>query len=549
MSVIWQLPGDILHSVYSEWLEWEDLSRLDVACVGKSDREVWLTSLTDLRIFHALGTFRVSDAELRLFYIWLKSRRVFCVEDFPVSVNVLEDLMVGGLDMESYYPALRSFHISRGSGIKSNPDVDEVKDNLSDFLSHCHSLEGVAMTIKDDDSYFNVVLGVLVEKLRENSLVKISLPHQLHSSLTLHESQLLMVTLLTKHACSLRDLSLNAMRLDLFFSSLIKNEVHLRVLDVFVVDDLSENVLLNISSHLISYLSSAGDLLESLKVDRWPGYYKIDDILVSAATSCPKLTRLELNGGDTCSMEKVRLLYEQCPYLQDVCIPRTIDTNVVRKSMTIYVKGSNDDWAVCLSHALRRRQFKKVTLILIGCYYHSVVNLKSMLEPYEICLSVETSDDSFISLLQDLPHLSSLYLGLSFCQLYLDATLTTIVTQHTKRLTELLMEFDDADLNSDGPRVYDKRMSDLIKTCQLLERLKMPCDGLESLVAISKHSSLRIVDLTMTESVPIKMLDGLLLNDKVTLPSSLVRACIRKRNYYYEFDENIPCHWSKQKLY
>eukprot|EP00981_Chlorochromonas_danica_P004650 scaffold921_cov190-Ochromonas_danica.AAC.7 len=54
MSVIWQLPGDILHSVYSEWLGWKDVSRLDVACVGKSDREVWLTSLTDLTaVLHA----------------------------------------------------------------------------------------------------------------------------------------------------------------------------------------------------------------------------------------------------------------------------------------------------------------------------------------------------------------------------------------------------------------------------------------------------------------------------------------------------------------
>eukprot|EP00981_Chlorochromonas_danica_P012704 scaffold5304_cov99-Ochromonas_danica.AAC.1 len=153
MSVIWHLPGDILHSVYSEWLGWKDVSRLDVACVSKSDREVWLTSLTDLKIFNAVDINRVSDGNLRLLYIWLKSRRVFCVEDFPVSVNVLEDLMVGGLDMESYCPALRSIMIWGWYDYERNPDVDEVKDNLSDFLSHCHSLQGVTMTTSMSNAY------------------------------------------------------------------------------------------------------------------------------------------------------------------------------------------------------------------------------------------------------------------------------------------------------------------------------------------------------------------------------------------------------------
>eukprot|EP00981_Chlorochromonas_danica_P004652 scaffold921_cov190-Ochromonas_danica.AAC.9 len=450
--------------------------------------------------------------------------------------------------MESYCPALRSIHIRRGSDVEINPDVDEVKDNLSDFLSHCHNLQGATIEMNyNDDRYFNVVLGVLVEKLRENTLIKIAL---WHSSLLLHESQLLMETLLTKHSCSLRDLSLNAMRLDLFFSSLIKNEVHLRVLVVCVVGDRSQSI-----ASLISYLSSTGDLLESLNVERWLGYYNIDDILVSVATSCPNLIRLEFKGLATCSMEKVRLLYEQCPYLQDVSIRDTIDTISERRNMTMYVKGPNEDWAVCLSHALRRRrrrrrrQYKKVTLILIGCNYHPVGNLKSMLEPYDIHLDIiESSNNSFISLLQDLPHLNSLYLGLLSCQHYIDATLTAIVTQHTKRLTELLMEFDDTDLNSAGPRVYDKRMSELIKACHSLERLKMPCDGLESLVAVSKHSSLRFVDLTITESVTEEILDGLLLDENVQWPSSLVSAIVRLYICYYEFDKDTS-HWRKQKLW
>eukprot|EP00981_Chlorochromonas_danica_P001458 scaffold303_cov144-Ochromonas_danica.AAC.2 len=76
----------------------------------------------------------------------------------------------------------------------------------------------------------------------------------------------------------------------------------------------------------------------------------------------------------------------------------------------------------------------------------------------------------------------------------------------------------------------------------------MPCNGLESLVAVSKHSSLRDVELYLTESVTEEMLDGLLLDDKVTWPSSLVRARVRSHSLCYEFNKKKSRHWSKQRL-
>eukprot|EP00981_Chlorochromonas_danica_P009041 scaffold2446_cov177-Ochromonas_danica.AAC.1 len=445
--------------------------------------------------------------------------------------------MVGGSDIKSYCPALRSIIIWGWYDNERNSDVDEVKDNLSDFLSHCHSLQGVTIDMKDDERYFNVVLEVLVEKLRENSLIKITFGHCLKA----HESEVMLILFLAKHASSLRELHLGVMRISLLFSSLIKYDINLRVLDFGVASDISQT-----AACLISYLSSAGDLLERLTVNFGWRFYNIDNLLVSLATCCPKLTHLEFDDSRICSMENVRLLYEQCPHLQDVSIRYTIDTISERKVVSIYVKGSNDDWAVCLSHVLRRRQYKKVHLILTEDYYRPVGNLKSMLEPYEICLSVETCNDSLICLLQDLPHLKSLYLSRYFGKHYIDATLTAIITQHTERLTELLMGFDYTDMNSGGLRYFDKKMSDLIEACQLLERLKMHCYGLESLVAVSKHSSLRFVDLAMTESVSIKMLDVLLLHDTVAWSSNLVRACVRTtRNNYYAFDQDTG-HWSKE---
>eukprot|EP00981_Chlorochromonas_danica_P015062 scaffold10255_cov248-Ochromonas_danica.AAC.1 len=64
-----------------------------------------------------------------------------------------------------------------------------------------------------------------------------------------------------------------------------------------------------------------------------------------------------------------------------------------------------------------------------------------------------------------------------------DTTLTIII-KHVKSVREY----------GDGLRLSDKLVSDLIDTCQLLERLKISCYGLESLVSVSKYSSLRFVN-------------------------------------------------------
>eukprot|EP00981_Chlorochromonas_danica_P004651 scaffold921_cov190-Ochromonas_danica.AAC.8 len=285
------------------------------------------------------------------------------------------------------------------------------------------------------------------------------------------------------------------------------NDIHLRVLDVFISGDISE-----MTASLISYLSSAGDLLESLKV-RSQRAYTIDDLLVSLAKSCPKLTLLRLFNYMACNMENLRLLYEQCLHLQYVFIDEVIDTNT-------------------------ERHYKKVNLIHEEDFYHPVGNLKSLLEPYQICLETSATEEALISLLQDLPHLNSLCMTPFIGNHYTDVTLEAI--------THSCVRF--VDLNSDGFRFSDKLMSELIETCQLLERLKMPCYGLESLVAVSKHSSLRFVDLTMIVSVTIKMLDGLLLDDKVTWPSSLEERTIRSDEYrcYYMFNKESR-NWTKYK--
>eukprot|EP00981_Chlorochromonas_danica_P004735 scaffold954_cov173-Ochromonas_danica.AAC.21 len=166
---------------------------LDRACVGENIREVWLTSLTNLRISQAHHR-NALYSKVTIFYKWLGSRNVFCVEGFPIRLDIVKDL-VRGLEMKSFCATLRSIDIMRWSFDRRSSDAinRRVKKYLPVCLSHCHSLQGVAVWMDGKDN--DVVLSVLIEQLRENSLVKISL-HDIE------RPHVMVIDFITKHASS-----------------------------------------------------------------------------------------------------------------------------------------------------------------------------------------------------------------------------------------------------------------------------------------------------------------------------------------------------------
>eukprot|EP00981_Chlorochromonas_danica_P000413 scaffold96_cov167-Ochromonas_danica.AAC.20 len=462
------------------------------------------------------------------------------MEDFRIGVDAIEDLMAV-LDMESYCPALQSVSVERWGYNGNTFDVAHVENNLSIFLSHCHNLQGLTVRMDKIDGYCNnnltdIVLGVLLEKLRENSLVKISVKTMDMSRN--HEINLMITNLLTKHASSLQVLNIppfDKEGMDCIVSTLIKNQICLKELSIF----MGGNPMQMMPS-LISYVSSSGGLLEVLEVSSKQVSSNAEDLLASIATSCPKLTHLVTVHGEQSRMETLRQLYEQCPHLEEVSIGsfnKVIETDEKRKYVSMEVKGHNEDWAICLSHALRRRQYKKVTLRLREGYNHRVENLKSMLQPYQIDLIASTtSGASLISLLLDLPHLSSLRLFPEVNNQHTNATLAAI-SEHANSLTELIFYSND---------FSDRLWSELIKTCQLLKRLTVYDCGWESLVAISKLSDLNMVYLRRAESVSEEMLDGLLLSEKVKWSSTLEEGLIRtfEGEFCYNF-HNRSRSWIK----
>eukprot|EP00981_Chlorochromonas_danica_P015533 scaffold12987_cov199-Ochromonas_danica.AAC.1 len=474
-------------------------------------------------------TFRsISDSKLIIFYKWLRSRNVFYVEDFPIRLDALEDL-VSVLDVESYCPVLRSIEITRWSIINEHSSVNS-HVNLSIFLSHCHNLQEVAVWMSDLDS--DVVVSVLVEQLRENSLVKISL----HNLKIHNEIDERVTNLIIKHASCLRSLCISTIyEVDTgsIVCALIDNQIYLRELTI-IMGGIPSQVM----SSLISYLSTLGGLMEVLTVNSVQVSFNADNLVASVSTSCPKLNRLVTYGCEPCNIETLRRLYEQCPHLRDVSIgdvDKFIEAGEKRESVSIEVQGHNEDWAICLSHVLRRRHYKTVILLLREDYNYRVGNLKSILVPYELHIQSFTHESSLISLLQDLPYLNSLHLFSTVNNQYSDATLAAI-SEHANSLTEL----DLSNIN-----FSDNLLSELIKKCELLKRLIINGCGLESLLAISKLSNVNMVNLTMLGVVSRDLLDGLLLDDKVAWPSTLKEGSIKANGCRipYKFN-NISHQWN-----
>eukprot|EP00981_Chlorochromonas_danica_P014888 scaffold9354_cov192-Ochromonas_danica.AAC.2 len=380
------------------------------------------------------------------------------------------------------------------------------------------------MTVYMSDFDSDIVLAGLIEQLRENSLVTISL----QTIKERHDSYI--KRLLTKHASSLRYLyvsNYDEVDMNYFVSTLMVNKICLRELSIRLGGESSQEI-----SSLISYISSSGGLLETLEVNSCTRSFNGEDLVSSVTASCPKLTRLATYECEPCSVETLRRLYEQCPHLQYVCIG-SLRISVKQKSVSIDVIGNNEEWSIRLSATLRRRQYKKVTLCLSEDYNHRVENLKSMLEPYHIDLAAFTTlETPLISLLQDLPHVNSFYLFSTVSNQYSDATLAAI-SEHANSLTVVTLK---------SINFSDKQLSELIKTCQLLERLTINDCGVESVEAISKLSNLNMVKLSMSACVSRELLEGLLLDEKVTWSSCLKNGTIKVFGCVISFEFNNKSH-------
>eukprot|EP00981_Chlorochromonas_danica_P010741 scaffold3370_cov173-Ochromonas_danica.AAC.1 len=218
-SLLLQLPRDILHSVYSEWLSsWRDLSRLDVGCVGKEDREAWLCSLSEVRMKSVNILNELSNKSMRRCYEWVISRKVLLVEMFPVRLRVLANLTTE-LDFGSYCPSIRSIEIQNDFYPCYDSDDSSLLNVLVErvhlFVRECVHLKGVRYF---ESGHFaeldDFVLPTLQRGLNRNTLqsicISIQSPFSTPKKSTLTSTENTILQLLTDHLSSILALEITA---------------------------------------------------------------------------------------------------------------------------------------------------------------------------------------------------------------------------------------------------------------------------------------------------------------------------------------------------
>eukprot|EP00981_Chlorochromonas_danica_P000603 scaffold138_cov178-Ochromonas_danica.AAC.9 len=507
-SLLLQLPRDILHSVYSEWLpSWRDLSCLDVGCVGKEDREAWLCSLSELRMISGKSLKRLYRKEsLRRWYEWVISRKVLLVERFPVSLSVFTNLTTE-LDFGRYCPYIHSIEITNDLNVNEfaldSNMLSVLEERMSLFVRDCIHLKGVRY-YGSENKVANMIFSALREGLKPNSLHRIYIEIQPMSS-AFTENKL--VKFIADHILSLQDCQLNIYGLsedcvDELMNILHENRSPLKRLSL-IVNHISWQKLL-------VCLSSVGVHLETLEVkgDYMPTTTDCvkGEVLSTLGRSCPQLRRLKLSSSDLSdeiSVSKIYQFYELCPNLisfnySSLIVIDVNDQDVLEYSldgMDQLLREEKEMFLECMRVAIQRSPCKLTISSRDFCYdmieqYDDWVLLKSKLSPYVTDVDGLMSESILIEAVKELPRLEKLDIVLKEEKLS-DLSLVAIVEYGygLKMLWIRKLRIDT------GLCFSDEMMSKMIRSCEMLEELRIPCAGYGSVLALKHHSRLREVYL------------------------------------------------------
>eukprot|EP00981_Chlorochromonas_danica_P010953 scaffold3554_cov186-Ochromonas_danica.AAC.1 len=508
-SLLLQLPRDILHSVYSEWLSsWRDLSCLDVGCVGKGDRETWLCSLSELKMISVNRLEELSDKSMRRWYEWVISRKVLLVEMFPVRLSVFA-ILAAEPDFGSYCPSVRSIEIMNDLDVTEHAldsvVMTELEERMGLLVRECVRLKGIRYSDFSSD-IDDIILSTLRVGLNPNTLqsIFINIP-----SLSSNPTNKTILQLLTDHLSSILALEITARYTTEGFVDEIMNILHekrspLKRLSL-LVDRISWQKLL-------VCLSSVGVYLEILDVE---GDYMPTttdcvkgEFLSTLGRSCPQLRRLRLSAcalSDEISVSKIYQFYELCPKLISFNYSSLIVIDVNDQDVLEYSLDGIDQVMIdekemflqCICLAIQRSPCKLTISNTDFCYdlieqQDEWVLMKSKLSPYLTDLNGYMSESILIKAVKDLPHLERLDIDLEEEKLS-DLSLAAIV-EYGYGLKKLWIKKLWID-TFNGLCFSDEMMSKMIRSCEMLEDLMIPFAGQESVLAVRHHSRLREVYL------------------------------------------------------
>eukprot|EP00981_Chlorochromonas_danica_P001833 scaffold386_cov174-Ochromonas_danica.AAC.7 len=516
-SLLLQLPRDILHGVYSEWLpSWQDLSCLDVACVEKEDREAWLCSLNEVRLKSEETLQRLSEESTRKWYEWLFSRKVLVVERFPMPLSVFADLATP-LDFGSYCPSIRSIDIKndfsyRAYAVQSS-ELSLFGERLCSFVRECVCLEELRIHCGSNPDVRDLILSALIKGLKANTLVRICINFWSRSISTVN----MIRQLLANHLSSVHDIEFSSRGIseesvDRIMSILHEKTTPLKKLCLHVD---------YISLFTLSRFLSCGAVmqLEVLSIITDSEVNK-EDLFSYLSEACPRMRTLILKVDCLCQpydqfpVRKLLKLYESCPDLisfiiydfskkASVFVEVNADLHELcydmqRLKLSIEEK---EMFLECMRLALERNQCKLTVSNKVFCYnlvkqYDDWVLFKSKLSPYLTDLNGEMSESILIEAVKELPRLQKLSISLEKDKLS-DLSLGAIMEYG----------YDLKTLSINGYTRYrplcsfsDEMISKVIRSCKRLKKLEIPCAGYESLLAVKYHPRLREVVLDdMTE--------------------------------------------------
>eukprot|EP00981_Chlorochromonas_danica_P003809 scaffold713_cov185-Ochromonas_danica.AAC.3 len=541
-SLLLQLPRDILHSVYSEWLpSWRDLSRLDAACVREEDREAWLCSLRELSMKSEEILKRLYRKEsLRRWYEWVISRKVLLVR-FPVWLSVLADFnLTTELDFGSYCRSIHSIEIKNDFFATERFLDSNMWSGLGNwvkwFVRQCVNLKGVRYCCdcendgedyeydgedsendgedsendgedseKFDRDIHNLVFSALEAGLNSNTLESIDIDIVSELS-TFIENKIL--KFLANQVSRLEDFKLHVdgskESVDKIMNILHENRSPLKRLSL-LVDHISWQKLL-------VCLSSVGVHLETLEVkgDRMPttADYVKGEFLSTLGRSCPQLRRLKLFApklSAEISVSKLYQFYELCPNLISFNSSPWIVIDVNDQDGLEYrldgidqlLREEKEMFLECVRLAIQRSPCKLTISNQPFCcdlieQYNDWVLFKSKLCPYLTDLKGKMSESILIEAVKELPRLEKLDINLE-TEKFSDLSLAAIM-EYGYGLKILTM-YNDSEYIPEQYSFSDEMISKLIRSCKLLEELYIPGAGLDSVLAAKHHLMLRSVCL------------------------------------------------------
>eukprot|EP00981_Chlorochromonas_danica_P007024 scaffold1524_cov182-Ochromonas_danica.AAC.8 len=536
-SLLLQLPRDILHSVYSEWLSsWRDLSCLDVGCLAEGDREAWLRSLREVKV--SLPLRRLSDVLLVSWYDWVISRQVFLVESFPVLLGVLGNLVSMSDGCASYCAALHSIEMESAGDclLFDGPALTSVfftdmQERVDFFMRACSGLKGITYSSGCDEMN-GVVFSSLIREREANTLSSIAI----HFSSPLSPSTLNKIgQLLMKHLSQMETLEFSS---DAISEESVNGILSLLHEKTTPLKRLSLPVgYLSLTALLTSLSSSLGRYLESLTLGRCMMIKRVNymegDFLFDLGRSCPRLKRLTLSTSisyDDFAMRKFCQMFVLCPNL----ISFTYSS--LFRSIVIDVIGVNDQYELiyslgsikllsredkeealdCISAAIQRSQHKMLALSNqpfcddLVKQYDDWVLFKSKLSSYLTDLHGVMSESVLIEAVQGLPRLEKLDCIVMEGERLSDLSLAVLIEKvcGLKKICIYSLRY-----RPEAWSFSDEMVSKVVRGCDRLEELTIPCAGCETVLAVRHHVRLRKVSLEyVTEAKEV--LAGIVLEDE-----------------------------------